>query len=845
MEVSWKLSEIEQFNIYQSADSDKESIKKNFILRHAEFQTIMDSLSRHAMQHELILGRRGCGKSTLLKRIETEIEEKLSQDYITINLAEEQAAIYRLFDLWLKVIEELKFRFSFQEETKDYSKFDNEQDYTRYLFQQIHAFCIAQKKQMALLLDNFDRIVENFTDKGDLLQEFLINYNDVVIIAASTIIDEHFWQCDKPFCELFRLHRPEALTIGEIKELINHWAEKSGKLELKKFVAKNPGKLQSIRIITDGLPRTFHFFIQSVVQNNYNESADYLKKIMDNMTPLYQEQLNSQPPQLRKIVFEMAFIWEACNTKELVEKCSMESKLISANLKTLSEKGVVDKIETDKRNLLYRISDRFFNMWLIMTQGNPEQKQKAKWLNLFLENWYNASLAETQDYEKAPEFPDTVENEDDAFISFDLGNIYRVQTIHSEAEKYFLSAIEKGQVGAIYNLGNLYVEQGKFAEAEWQYLSAIEKGHISAMYNLGLLYANQGKFTEAERQYLSAIGKGHVDSMYNLGLLYANQGKFTEAERQYLSAIEKGHTSAMYNLGNLYARQGKFTEAERQYLSAIEKGHTSAMYNLGNLYVKQGKFAGAEKQYLLAIEKGNTNAMYNLGNLYVKQDKFAEAEQYYLPAIEKGHINAMYNLGLLYDNQGRFAEAEQYYLLAIERGDINAICTLGVLYAKQGKFTEAEQQYLSAIEKNYNNAFYNLASLYYRRNRNKTDALEYIRQYEGNEALQIIIEIWNGIFNEVEQRTLAIVKENPDFLSPFIVELLSHQQKALILNLFNHPDTGQMLQDKLKALHYVCLLLNKKTENNLSLKIPPEIQTTINEIIGYIASKEKFYGYRK
>jgi len=68
----------------------------------------------------------------------------------------------------------------------------------------------------------------------------------------------------------------------------------------------------------------------------------------------------------------------------------MESKLISANLKTLVQKGIVDKIETSKKNHLYRISERFFNMWLIFTQGNPEQKRKAKCLSIFLENWYDA-----------------------------------------------------------------------------------------------------------------------------------------------------------------------------------------------------------------------------------------------------------------------------------------------------------------------------------------------------------------------------------------------------------------------------------------------------------------------
>ena len=94
---------MDKLNIYQSGNSDNETIKKGFIVRQTEFQIIMEALSRRSakdpLQHELILGRRGSGKSTLLKRIEIDIEETLSQKYIPIYLAEEQASVYRLFDL--------------------------------------------------------------------------------------------------------------------------------------------------------------------------------------------------------------------------------------------------------------------------------------------------------------------------------------------------------------------------------------------------------------------------------------------------------------------------------------------------------------------------------------------------------------------------------------------------------------------------------------------------------------------------------------------------------------------------------------------------------------------------
>jgi len=67
----------------------------------------------------------------------------------------------------------------------------------------------------------------------------------------------------------------------------------------------------------------------------------------------------------------------------------------------------------------------------------------------------------------------------------------------------------------------------------------------------------------------------------------------------------------------------------------------------------------------------------------------------------------------------------------------------------------------------------------------------------------------------------------------------------LILKMFNHEEFGKTLQDKYSVLYYACLLLNNKTEDNLELRIPPEIRPTIDEVLALIDEKQKFYGYKK
>lgn len=385
-----------QIDFYQSANTDRESIKRNFVVRQAEFQLIIDDLKskkdKDPLQHELLIGDRGSGKSTLLRRIQIEIEDNpgLSQKYIVINPAEEQAGIYRLFDLWIEILKELSIRLPINLPLKEFASFSDNQSYSRYLYGGIHEILKKERKKIVLLLDNFGRILDNFADNGNLLRETLINFNDIQIIGGSTRTDEHFWNYDKPFYEFFRRHYLETLSIVETQLLLKHWASVMNLPELAVFVDKNPGKIEAVRILTDGLPRTLQFFIKILLHDSTLYGFDYIRNVMDKISPLYQERLNHLPAPHRKIILEMAFLWEACSVKQLAEKCSMESKVLSSQLQKLSNVGMVETIATSKKNHLYRLQDRFFNMWLIITQGNPDQKQKAKWLCVYLETWYDS-----------------------------------------------------------------------------------------------------------------------------------------------------------------------------------------------------------------------------------------------------------------------------------------------------------------------------------------------------------------------------------------------------------------------------------------------------------------------
>lgn len=888
---------IDQLNVYQAANSDIASIKNNFLVRMDEFRMIIDAMKSKAdndpLQHELILGRRGSGKSTLLKRIEIEIQEdkELSKKFIPINLAEEQAGIYRLFDLWEQVLSELSFKFKIALQLKDFKSFDSENNYARYVFEEIHKLCSDLHVKVVLLLDNFDRIAENMDDNGNLLRELLINYNDVQIIAGSTRMDEYFWAYDKPFYEFFRRHKLEALSREEIRLLLNHWADTLELPELKTFIENNPGKLENIRLLTDGLPRTLQFFIQMVLQKEGADSYEYLKKIMDTVSPLYQERLNHLPPPQRKLVLEIAFFWEACSTKQLAEKAKMESKLVSAQLKQLEQKGIIDKIETDSKNHLYRLSERFFNLWLIITQGSPEQKRKAKWLSIFLENFYDETTVKqlcsvhieklksnilewsnaliltkalaqskyisTSERDELISLTEKMRNKsvDNSYLL--LPKEFKVISKEIEddvlKEKYDnalmkIEEIENESDGAKEVLkGFVYLKKLDFQKAESSYTEAISKGQNVPSVNLGITYFGQAKYELAEKFLIKGLKNYENEYFaYALGLCYIHLKKYELAGEYFSKTIENGTEISFIIIAKYFDDGDIFESAEKYYLLAIEKGSSIAIIALAKMYERLEKFDLAKEYYQLGIEKGNGLAALGIANMYNKQGKFELAEKYFVLALEKGESAAIMPLAHIYFKTNRFELAKKFYQDAVADGQKRAFLYLGLLYHHQKYYEKAEEYYKLGIKSKQERSEYALAVLYYECNKQKTEALRISMSSKMAELDKIEIEIWNGVFSNTEERICKEfkVKELLE-LDSFLKGLLIHQQQNLVLNLFNNPEFGKTLQEKYTVIYYATLLLTKQGDKNLELKIPPELNEPIQDLLKHIHEKEIFYGYKR
>ena len=216
-------------------------------------------------------------------------------------------------------------------------------------------------------------------------------------------------------------------------------------------------------------------------------------------------------------------------------------------------------------------------------------------------------------YEKAVKLFLQIKNQNED-VHFRLRYSFDELKQYEKAEKYYLMAVEKENVGAMFSLGILYQYELKdYQKAEKYFLMAVEKEYVYAMYNLGYLYAYKLKdYAQAEKYYLMAVEKGNVFAMNSLAWFYFEQKiKKEEALKYAIQAVEKdksafvAHTLACVYLwhnqikqaiqiakGFMYAAEAyeKFEDAVLLYLMLLiakqQYQHTATYFEAPDLNLK-------------------------------------------------------------------------------------------------------------------------------------------------------------------------------------------------------------------------------------------------------------------
>jgi TPR repeat protein len=633
--------------IYNPSELTKSELIENFVIRTREFAQIFEIIQKDEMQnppqHIIIQGQRGTGKSTLLLRLSYAIKDDpaLNKWLIPVVSDEESWGISTLAEFWQHTAEDIEeIDSDFIGLADEMDKYEEEDNFDEKSFEILQSKLVATNKKLVLFIDNFGDLVKKFNRKEhQRLREMLLTSNNLRIIAASSVVLEFTYKYSEPFYQFFKVFTLKNLNKQEAESLLLKLGESYKVNTIKDLIKNEPQRVEALRRITNGVPRTIVLLYEIFVDNETGNAFRDLEFILDRVTPLYKHRMDDLKAEAQKIINTLALNWDPMPVKDIVEVTKIQSKQVSAQLAYLEKNSIITKQRTRTKNNVYYLSERFFNIWYLMRRGRKKHKNKVRFLVEFLELWCtsNRLLKITADLKNGMH-NGTVYEKHALYMTEALACTLKNSSIqHSlieETRKYLqdqksdlVSELSPSDI-EIHNKIVELLEQ----DDEIKAIEIVNKMRIK-IYDentiIGMCYANINNFNKAEEFYLKAIGKNDFTAMYNLAVLYQMKYKdINKAEEFYLKANEQGHSYAMNNLGALYQTEYKdINKAEEFYLKAAEQGNSDAMCNLALLYQKEYKDINkAEEFYLKAIKKNNPTAMYNYAFvLFIKREKKKEA----------------------------------------------------------------------------------------------------------------------------------------------------------------------------------------------------------------------------
>jgi hypothetical protein len=384
-------------NTYNPHNQTPRELIDGFVVRKKEFESLYNDIRtdrmEHPPQHAIIQGRRGSGKTTFLLRLYYEIkrDETINKWLVPLVFNEEQYNVRTLYKLWENIAVELESDYEdFSSLPDDMQAGIEAPDYENICFNLLTSALQKHKKKLLLLIDNFGSMLLKFDEQEQhRLREILMTSSDIKIIGASSVALESTFDYSKPFFEFFKIVELSGLSKEETTTLLLALGEQYHKQEIKTIIEQKPGKIEALRRLTDGVPRTMILLFEIFVDDAAGDSFKDLEMVLDRVTPLYKHRMDELPAQQQELVDIIALQWDAVAVKEIAAKARMESKAVSAQLRMLEKNRIVIKKTTSTKNHLYQISERFFNIWYLMRYGRKKERHQVKWLARFLEEWCN------------------------------------------------------------------------------------------------------------------------------------------------------------------------------------------------------------------------------------------------------------------------------------------------------------------------------------------------------------------------------------------------------------------------------------------------------------------------
>ncbi len=669
-------------------------------------EDLVEKLERQAGkkggQHYLFIGPRGIGKTHFLTLIENAVNTKknLKKRYTVIRFPEENNRLLSFADILLGITEilgEVTDDGSWRQLHQSASENERDDDIIDTIVPRLKSYHKKTGKTLLIFLENLDTLLtEQIKQEQDIhrLRSFLMDSPCATLIGTSPVYFPSLYNQKSPLYEFFDTQVLEDLTEEQTLEMIRKNLEWEQCYPILENLESLTPKIQAIHTMTGGNPRLIMMLYELIAHDNLQDVKMQLQKLLDQISPFYQDRLKDLPPQERALLEIIALQRSEPRTPANIAKHLRKSpQQISSLLQRMTKAGYLTASDNpqDKRSRIYRIKEGFFDLWLAMSESRIQRKRLV-----YLVEFFEVYFSDRGERErKRKELWQKLETEKEAFKEkknntelleylSDLGdNKERSQT------KLEL-AVHKLKEGQAPEASAFLKEAESIASKNLTFIWMREQADRWAKDNLEL---NVRQWLDEMIDYWRTQRSGDfekaVEIAHKLGQDLSGRGLHKIRIELLTDALDHSTNpqqkcSLLFDMARSLQMDGQLDVARVSLEQALKiyreignrKGEGATLNNISHIYKARGDYATAleylQKSLEIHLEIGNREGegttLNNMSQIYSARGDYPTALDYLQKSLEisrgignrEGEGATLNNMSQIYSARGDYATALDY-----------------------------------------------------------------------------------------------------------------------------------------------------------------------------------------
>lgn len=353
-------------------------------------ERVRESASSNQKHHLLFVGPRGTGKTFLVSLIVSRIDRDATlADRLRIAWLNEDETSATTLDLLLKIHSALCSRYP--------GEFDSDPLRPAYELQEAQARAFVGQallkamgsRTLLVVTENLDALFECLGEKGQQeLRAFIQENPRFCIVATAQRLVEDLSSRTKPFFGFFQTEYLKPLNLEEATELLRKIARAQEKTDVVEFLDTPRGRsrVRALHHLAGGNHRIYIVLSQFITRDSIDSLVGPFLKMIDELTPYYQERIRWLPPLQRRIVEHLCRCDGTVPVKEIAKHLFSTQQTVSRQLQELREKGYVEA-HPRGREMLYDIAEPLLRICVEVKDNSS--RRPIRLLVDFLRAWYD------------------------------------------------------------------------------------------------------------------------------------------------------------------------------------------------------------------------------------------------------------------------------------------------------------------------------------------------------------------------------------------------------------------------------------------------------------------------